>query len=149
MKSQRHFAIVDILSRERIATQEEMCEALKKEGFDVTQATVSRDIKELQLVKVPDNEGYRYALPENTAFRNTYERMKRTFQDSVVSINSSENLIVIKTLPGTANSVASMVDGSGVNSILGTLAGDDTILVVIKPMEAVEEVKAEFLRLLR
>lgn len=149
MKSQRHFAIVDILSRERIATQEEMCEALKQAGFDVTQATVSRDIKELQLVKVPDIEGYRYALPENTAFKNSYERMKRTFQDSVVSINSSENLIVIKTLPGTANSVASMVDGSGVNSILGTLAGDDTILVVIKPLEAVEEVMAEFLRLLR
>ncbi len=149
MKSQRHFAIVDILSRERIATQEEMCEALKQAGFDVTQATVSRDIKELQLVKVPDIEGYRYALPENTAFKNSYERMKRTFQDSVVSINSSENLIVIKTLPGTANSVASMVDGSGVNSILGTLAGDDTILVVIKPLEAVEEVMGEFLRLLR
>jgi transcriptional regulator of arginine metabolism len=105
MKSQRHFAIMDIISKERIVTQEELCEALKLRGFDVTQATVSRDIKELQLIKIPDLEGYRYSLPDNTALKNSYERMKRIFQDSVVNIDHSENIVVIKTLPGAAQSV--------------------------------------------
>jgi len=149
MKSQRHFAIMDIISRERIVTQEELCEALKIRSFDVTQATVSRDIKELQLIKIPDNEGYRYSLPDNTAFKNSYERMKRIFQDSVVNIDCSGNIIVIKTLPGAANSVASMIDTSGLNRILGTVAGDDSIFVVVKPLDAVEEVMGEFLRLIR
>ncbi|MGI6422239.1 MAG: arginine repressor [Syntrophomonadaceae bacterium] len=149
MKSQRHFAIMDIISKERIVTQEELCEALKLRGFDVTQATVSRDIKELQLIKIPDLEGYRYSLPDNTALKNSYERMKRIFQDSVVNIDHSENIVVIKTLPGAAQSVASMIDTSGLNRIIGTVAGDDTILVVVKPVEAVQEVMAEFLRLIR
>ena len=144
MKSQRHFAIMDIISKERIVTQEELCEALKLRGFDVTQATVSRDIKELQLIKIPDLEGYRYSLPDNTALKNSYERMKRIFQDSVVNIDHSENIVVIKTLPGAAQSVASMIDTSGLNRIIGTVAGDDTILVVVKPVEAVQEVMAEF-----
>ncbi|NLO22112.1 MAG: arginine repressor [Syntrophomonadaceae bacterium] len=149
MKSQRHFTIMDIISKERIATQEELCEALKTRNFDVTQATVSRDIKELQLIKIPDLEGYRYSLPDNTALKNSYERMKRIFQDSVVNIDHSENIVVIKTLPGAAQSVASMIDTSGLNRIIGTVAGDDTILVVVKPVQAVQEVMAEFLRLIR
>ncbi len=149
MKSQRHFAIMDIISKERIVTQEELCEALKLRGFDVTQATVSRDIKELQLIKIPDLEGYRYSLPDNTALKNSYDRMKRIFQDSVVNIDHSENIVVIKTLPGAAQSVASVIDTSGLNRIIGTVAGDDTILVVVKPVEAVQEVMAEFIRLIR
>jgi transcriptional regulator of arginine metabolism len=75
--------------------------------------------------------------------------MKRIFQDSVVNIDHSENIVVIKTLPGAAQSVASMIDTSGLNRIIGTVAGDDTILVVVKPVEAVQEVMAEFLRLIR
>jgi transcriptional regulator of arginine metabolism len=88
-------------------------------------------------------------LPDNTALKNSYERMKRIFQDSVVNIDHSENIVVIKTLPGAAQSVASMIDTSGLNRIIGTVAGDDTILVVVKPVEAVQEVMAEFLRLIR
>ncbi|KUG05005.1 arginine pathway regulatory protein argr, repressor of arg regulon [hydrocarbon metagenome] len=149
MKAQRHYAIMNIISRERIATQEELCEVLKRQGFDITQATVSRDIKELQLIKIPDSEGYRYSLPDNAAFKNSYERMKRIFQDSVVNIDCSENIIVIKTLPGAAQAVASMIDTSGLNRILGTVAGDDTILVVVKPIQAAEEVMSEFLHLIR
>jgi transcriptional regulator of arginine metabolism len=101
------------------------------------------------LIKIPDLEGYRYSLPDNTALKNSYERMKRIFQDSVVNIDHSENIVVIKTLPGAAQSVASMIDTSGLNRIIGTVAGDDTILVVVKPVEAVQEVMAEFLRLIR
>lgn len=144
MKLRRHFAIMDILSKQRIATQEELCEALSSSGFDVTQATVSRDIKEMYLVKIPDKEGYHYALPETNTARGSYERMKRIFQDSVVSLDYSENLVVIKTLPGAAQSVASLIDSSNHPHILGTVAGDDTVVVVVKPKKAVASVIEDF-----
>lgn len=145
MKSRRLFTIMDIISNQRITTQEELCESLKNAGYDVTQATVSRDIKELHLIKIPDYDGYRYAMPDAPGNpRNSYERMKRVFQDSIVHIDYSENIIVIKTLPGTANSVASQIDSSEGNHILGTVAGDDTIFIIVKPKEAVSRVMEEF-----
>lgn len=144
MKARRHFAIRDILSSERISTQEELCEELKNRGYDVTQATVSRDIKELSLVKIPDEIGYRYAWPDAPGRKSSQLRMKRAFQDSVVSCNCSENIIVIKTLPGAAQSIASMVDAVDNLHILGTVAGDDTIFIVIKPLDAVEAVLRVF-----
>lgn len=132
MKSRRHLVIMNLISNERIETQEELCESLKNKGFDITQATVSRDIKELQLLKVPDEKGYRYALPGKTGNKNSSERMKRLFSDSVISIDYSESIIVIKTLPGTAQSVASLIDASENQEILGTVAGDDTIFVAVR-----------------
>ncbi|MDD2620008.1 MAG: arginine repressor [Syntrophomonadaceae bacterium] len=144
MKLRRHFAIMDILSKQRIATQEELCEALSSNGYDITQATVSRDIKEMHLIKIPDKEGYHYALPESKTAGGTYERMRRIFQDSVVSIDYSESLVVIKTLPGAAQSVASLIDASNHKNILGTVAGDDTVFTVVKPKEAVISVIEEF-----
>lgn len=138
MKARRTFAIIDIITNQRISTQEELCEALKSSGYDVTQATVSRDIKELHLVKIPDDQGYRYALPDNSPVRNSRERMRRLFQDSVIAIDWSENIIVIKTLPGAAQSIASLIDIADLANILGTVAGDDTIFVVVKPKKAVK-----------
>lgn len=149
MKAQRKFAIVDIISSQRISTQEELCEALKNNGYDVTQATVSRDIKELQLIKIPDDEGYRYALPDNSPIKSSRERMRRLFQDSVIGIDYSENIVVIKTLPGAAQSIALLIDSTGLENILGTVAGDDTILVVVKPVIAVANVVREFENLLK
>jgi len=138
MKARRTFAIIDIITNQRISTQEELCEALKSSGYDVTQATVSRDIKELHLVKIPDGQGYHYALPDNSPVRNSRERMRRLFQDSVIDIDCSENIIVIKTLPGAAQSIASLIDFADLENILGTVAGDDTIFVVVKPKKAVK-----------
>lgn len=148
MKARRQFAIMDIISNQRITTQEELCEALKENGFDVTQATVSRDIKELHLIKVPDQEGYSYAMPELTSLKGSEDRMKRVFQDSVINLDYSNNIIVIKTMPGAAQSVASLIDTWEQPNILGSVAGDDTIFVVVKPMEAVEKVIKEFNRML-
>lgn len=148
MKSRRHFAIRDILISERISTQEELCEVLKNRGYDVTQATVSRDIKELSLVKIADGAGYRYAWPDSHGPKSSYVRMKRVFQDSVVKYDYSENIIVIKTLPGAAQSIASLIDSLDNRHILGTVAGDDTIFIVIKPIEAVVEVIKVFRELL-
>lgn len=145
MKSKRHLAIVDILNNHKITTQEELCDALKKRGFNVTQATVCRDIKELHLLKTPDENSYRYTLPDAQGGSvGSRERLKRLFQASVISIDYSENLIVIKTLPGAAQSVALVVDSSHITNILGTVAGDDTLFIAVKPREAVADVFAGF-----
>lgn len=135
MKNRRHFAIMDIIANRNVSTQEELCDLLRERGYDVTQATVSRDIKELKLIKVPDDEGYHYAMPDTTGPRISQEKIRRNFRDAVISINISENLIVIKTLPGTANAVASTIDAAENSDILGTIAGDDTILVVASNRE--------------
>lgn len=143
MKSRRHFAIMEILGGERIGTQEELCEALRRKGFDITQATVSRDIKELRLIKVPADNGYYYAWPE-TKIPMQLQRAKRVFSDSVIGLDFSENIIVIKTLPGAAQSIASLIDSLHDPHILGTVAGDDTILVVIRSRQHVPKVAAYF-----
>ncbi len=141
MKSIRHTRIKDIIENKVIETQEELAEELRKKSIDVTQATVSRDIKELMLIKLPTGDGrYRYAFPleKNVVF--SQSRMVRMFQDSVTSIDYSENIIVIKTLPGAANAVASTLDYAKWSEIIGTVAGDDNILAVIKPIQAVEDI---------
>lgn len=148
MKSRRHFTVIDIVTNHKIETQEELCEALRKKGFDVTQATVSRDIKELKLVKIPDNSGYRYALPDTGGQRCSYERMQRMFADAVISVEHNENMVVIKTLPGSAQAVASTIDNSELDGVLGTVAGDDTILVVLRSQKHLPEVLDWFNELL-
>lgn len=148
LKNRRQFAIIDIISNYRVRTQEELCELLREQGFDVTQATVSRDIKELKLVKVPDDDGYHYAMPDTQIPRSSLERLRRLFRDSVISVVYSENLVVIKTLPGTANAVAAAIDSSDVSDILGTLAGDDTILVVARGREYAEPICRRFRELI-
>ena len=148
MKALRHANIKEIIENNVIETQEDLAEALGKQSIRVTQATVSRDIKELMLIKVPAGEGrYRYAFPveNNTAF--LQPRMERIFQDSVVGMDYSANIVVIKTLPGTAQAVAAAIDNTKWPDIIGTVAGDDNILVVVKPIDAVSRVMAKLLAL--
>jgi len=148
VKALRHATIKEIIENNVIETQDDLAEALRKQAITVTQATVSRDIKELMLIKVPAGEGrYRYAFPveSNTAF--LQPRMERIFQDSVIGIDHSSNIVVIKTLPGTAQAVAAAIDNTKWADIIGTVAGDDNILVVVKPMEAVPTVISRLLAL--
>lgn len=141
MKAIRHARIKDIIENTVIETQEDLADALRKQNIEVTQATVSRDIKELMLIKIPTGDGrYRYAYPMEKNIVFSKNRLTRMFQDSVVGINFSENIIVIKTLPGTANAVASTLDYANWPEIIGTVAGDDNILVVVKPIEAVTQI---------
>ena len=141
-KTERQALIREIIKHHIVATQEALGERLRQQGIRVTQATVSRDIKELMLVKVPVGDGRsRYAFPTESKEGFSRERMGRMFRDAVVGVEDSENLIVITTLPGTANAVASALDGAKWPEIIGTIAGDDTILVVVKPREAVREVR--------
>lgn len=140
MKTLRQKKIMELVENQEISTQEELAEALKKAGFEVTQATISRDIKELRFVKIPTgNNTYRYGLPpERSNFPQNDERLKRMIQDSVVSLDYSENLVVLRTYPGNAQAVASLIDGAEWESVIGTVAGDDTILLVVKPLGQVE-----------
>jgi transcriptional regulator of arginine metabolism len=142
--------ILEIINEGPIMTQEDLAEALKARGITATQATISRDIKELQLVKSPvGGNSYRYAKPQGGQPDpvRVYERLRRLFQEAVVKYDYSGNLVVIHTLPGAAQGVASALDQSGWREIIGTVAGDDAILIVVKPAEDVPELtkRLEFL----
>ncbi|MGB9804234.1 MAG: arginine repressor [Desulfofundulus sp.] len=141
MKARRQRQILEIIRQQVIETQEELAEALRAAGFSVTQATVSRDIRELGLVKVPgDDNTFRYAAPGEPPPLKRYERLKRLLRSSVQFMDFSENLIVVKTLPGEAQGVASAIDQAAWPEIIGTVAGDDTILIVVKPKKFVTAV---------
>ena len=145
MKTHRQSRVKEIVERLVIRTQDELADALRSEGIDVTQATVSRDIKEMMLVKVPTGDGsYRYAFPSNHNVTVSVARLEKTFQDSVLSVESSGNIIVLRTLPGTAQAVAYVLDNVRWPEIIGTVAGDDTIFLVVKPEKAVDVVKERF-----
>lgn len=149
MKSFRHQKIREIIETKVVQTQEELADILRNEGIEVTQATVSRDIKELMLIKIPTGDGnYKYGFPLDQNFIYSQSRMERLFRDSVTGIDYSENLIVIRSLPGTAQSIASTVDNARWPEVLGTVGGDDTLLVIVKPKEMVQEVMQRFKNLI-
>lgn len=132
MKGQRHIKIREIIANQEIETQDDLVSSLRNAGFQVTQATVSRDIKELMLIKVPTDEGkYKYSMPTAQRF-NPVQKLQRALVDSFVSIDHTGNLVVIKCLPGTANSVAVLVDNMEWPDLLGTICGDDTILMICR-----------------
>ncbi|MFC7681933.1 transcriptional regulator AhrC/ArgR [Paenibacillus sp. GCM10028914] len=132
MKGQRHIKIRDIITHQEIETQDELVEALRSEGFQVTQATVSRDIKELLLIKVPMDDGrYKYSMPTDQRY-NPVQKLKRALIDNFVHIDKTGNLVVMKCLPGTANSVAVLLDNMEWSHIMGTICGDDTILLICR-----------------
>ena len=149
MKASRHARIKEIVDTKTVETQEDLAEALREKGIEVTQATVSRDIKELMLIKVPTGEGrYRYAFPPDQNIVFSQSRLERAFKDSVVGIDHSLNIIVIRTVPGMAQAVAYAVDSTRWPQIIGTVGGDDAIIVIVKPPEAVGDVLAKFRALL-
>ncbi|MDY6083834.1 MAG: arginine repressor [Dialister sp.] len=138
MKRYRAIKIKEIVQKQVIETQEELAEALQREGIDVTQATVSRDIKELMLVKIPYKPGhYRYALSPDEQSMLSKDHAALLFQQAVTNIDSTSNLVIIHTIPGSAQSVAYAIDHSRDKKIMGTLAGDDTILVILRTLEDV------------
>ncbi|MFZ5596599.1 MAG: arginine repressor [Bacillota bacterium] len=143
-KSVRHKKIIEIIRSGAIETQEQLAAELGRMGIGVTQATVSRDIKELGLVKIPSGDSTVYALPGRMPVPAHDSRLKRLFAESVQKVDYSENLIIIKTMPGEAQGVASAIDQSGLEGVIGTVAGDDTILVVVKPKGVTEGVMKRF-----
>jgi len=140
MKSTRQNAILEVIRDKDIETQEELADELRHKDFKVTQATVSRDIRELRLLKVLSAAGtYKYATadkPEN----GLSDRFHRIFSESVLSITHTYNQVIIKTLTGSANVAAEMIDSLRWPEILGTLAGDNTILMIVRTVEEVDTI---------
>ncbi|MBR5288721.1 MAG: arginine repressor [Clostridia bacterium] len=144
MKAKRQAVIREIVEKQCIQTQEELAEALCARGMVVTQATVSRDIKEMHLFKVLAEDGsYRYATMEREN-QTTNDRMIRMLSDSVLDMASANNLIVIHTLPGSAHVAAEAIDCLKWPDVLGTIAGDNTILVIVRSNEEVDDVIRRF-----
>ncbi|MDD2201738.1 MAG: arginine repressor [Firmicutes bacterium] len=147
MKARRHQRILDIIRVQPIKTQEELADELAREGISVTQATISRDIKELRLIKAPVGDGtYRYTIPADRSIEDINKRVRRIFHEVAISIEDSENIIVIKTLEGAAQAVAAVLDDLAWSEVVGSLAGDDTIFLVIKPAQCAHEVMARLNR---
>lgn len=147
-KRQRLMRIREIIVKHEVETQDDLVELLREEGFNVTQATVSRDIKELSLIKVPLQDGrYKYSLPADQRY-NPLQKLKRILLDCFVSIDHTENLIVIKTLPGNANTVGVLIDHLEWDDIMGNISGDDTILIICKHKENTPVIVELFLDML-
>ena len=131
MKSTRQNIILQIISEQEIETQNQLMDVLAQRGVPSTQATLSRDIKELHLTKTLAPSGkYRYAAPAADEFPGYDERLKKIFRECVTSYAEAQNIIVIKTLPGLASAACSALDSMRIDTLVGTLAGDDTVLLV-------------------
>lgn len=135
MKSKRHVKILELIQKNDIETQEELLDYLKREGYRVTQATVSRDIRELKLTKVAMKSGrQKYAvLAENT--KDLLEKYTRIFQNGFVSMDMAQNILVVKTVPGMAMAVAAALDSMECHEIVGSIAGDDTVMCAVRTVE--------------
>ncbi len=153
MKRERHDAILRLIEQYDISTQEELSEKLYKSGFNVTQATVSRDIKELKLLKVhSDTKGTKYGYPSYLKKQETgvnLTKLKNIVSQAVTSSDYANNIVIIKTLQGMAQGVAYAVENLHLTSILGSIAGDDTIMIVLRNEKQAEELSvkiAEYIR---
>lgn len=141
MKKNRHEAILKIIETNCVSTQTELLEMLNAEGYDTTQATVSRDIKDLRLIKKPDQYGrscYAVDKANNTELTGKYNSV---FAHSVVSSDFAGNMLAIKCYTGMANAACAALDVMDFDGIVGTLAGDDTIFVLCRSIEAAEKIK--------
>ena len=135
MKVNRHAKIIELINKYHIETQEELADYLNQEGFTVTQATVSRDIRDLKLTKIPSENGkQRYALHQ-TSGSGMSEKYIRVLKDGYVSMDMAQNILVIKTVAGMAMAVAAALDAMKWNEVVGCIAGDDTILCAIRSTE--------------
>lgn len=137
MKSQRQAKIMEIISTRNVETQEQLLEALQKEGFRGTQATISRDIKELRIVKELTSLGtYRYTAASSDVPGSFSSRLNTIFRECVTGYDYAQNIIVIRTMPGLASAAGSAIDAMNMSVVVGTLAGDDTVMVVMRDNNA-------------
>ena len=135
MKIGRHAKIVDLIRQYDIEAQEELADYLKKEGYRVTQATISRDIRELKLTKISTNDGrQKYALMQNHS-AGMNEKYLRVLKDGFVSMDMAQNILVVKTVSGMAMAVAAAIDAMHWSEVAGCIAGDDTIMCAIRSVD--------------
>ena len=135
MKVNRHAKIIELINKYHIETQEELAEYLNQEGFKVTQATVSRDIRDLKLTKIPSENGkQRYALHQHHESAMS-EKYIRVLREGYLSMDMAQNILVIKTVSGMAMAVAAALDALKFSEVVGCIAGDDTIMVAVRTVE--------------
>lgn len=148
MKKNRQEKLLEVISRYEIDTQDELIERLRDHGYDVTQATVSRDIRELKISKMTTGKGtYRYVLPKQSVDTDGGMRFSTTLIDSIVSVDHACNIVVLKTYAGLAGAVAVGIDGMNMHQVLGCVAGDDTIMIVSRDEECAKII-ADHIRML-
>lgn len=148
MKTRRHAKILELISERDIDTQDELLRCLRESGFEVTQATVSRDIKELRLVKTLSTEGkYKYSIGQDHS-RNVSSKFFSLFADSVLSVDSACNMLVIKCMTGMAQAICAAMDSIHWKGAVGTLAGDDTIFVVCRDELSAKDMETELKKLM-
>ena len=139
MKSTRQQEILDIIAAQEIETQEQLLSRLQARGINSTQATISRDIKQMHLIKQPAGQGvYRYAVSDNRNRLNFAEKLRTIFRESITSIAYAQNIVVIKTMPGLASAACSALDNMELPYVVGSLAGDDTAFLLMKDTESAE-----------
>lgn len=137
MKQDRHSMILELINNYSVETQEDLAALLKENGYNVTQATVSRDIKQLRLVKVASDGGvYKYASPKDNHTYEVDEKQRIILMQSVKHVESAQNIVVVSTLAGMAQAAASVLDCMNIKEIVGSIAGDDTIMCVTKTSES-------------
>lgn len=145
MKFQRQAKILDLIEKQEIETQEELSEQLRLIGYTTTQATVSRDIKELRLIKIlsPQTGKYKYAVASSEVESSFSTRLRNIFKECVTDINIAQNIVVIKTLPGLGQAAAMAIDAMRNQSVVGSLGGDDTVFIVMKDNDTAENFCSE------
>lgn len=143
MRYSRQNKILELISTREIETQDRLCQLLRESGYDVTQATISRDIKELQLIKTMGTDGkYKYAQFKGDGF--ITDRFVKIFRETITSITPAGNLVVVKTLSGCAAAAGEAIDSLDFPNIVGSIAGDNTILIVVDDAKNVDNVMAAF-----
>ena len=137
MKNERQNKILEIITKENIETQEQLLDRLQAYGITSTQATISRDIKQMHLVKEPIGRGaYKYAVSDNRTRLNIAEKLRTIFRESITNVESAQNIVVVKTMPGLASAACAALDDMKISYMVGSLAGDDTAFLVMKDNEA-------------
>jgi len=144
MKNERQNKILEIISDENIETQEQLLARLQAKGISSTQATISRDIKQMHLVKEPVGRGvYKYTVSGNHSKLNFAEKLRTIFRESITSIESAQNIVVVKTMPGLASAACAALDDMEIVYMVGSLAGDDTAFLVMRDTESARDFCAE------
>lgn len=150
MKNERQEKILAIIAREAVETQEQLIARLREQGVNSTQATISRDIKQLHLIKEPAGGGrYRYAVSARRTRPDLAGRLQTILRESAVGADCAQNLVVLKTMPGLAGAAGAAFDGMDIAQMVGTIAGDDTVLIVMRDAESASEFCAEIGAMLR
>lgn len=148
MKNTRQKAIVELIEKYEISTQHHLAKMLQQQGFDVTQATVSRDIKDMSLIKVAtEHNTYKYALPHTVQNMSGTHKFHSVFHDSIISAEAAVNILVIKTYPGMANAVCAAMEQLDFYDVVGSIAGDDTIFVALRSEQAALMMQSKLMEL--